>query len=73
MISVPPLPSTPEVAALPPPPPVQDKPPDVVMASQTVVARETSHGSLTWRTVIIVAVIITGLCLGGILWWSLWS
>ncbi|AEP11534.1 MULTISPECIES: protein kinase domain-containing protein [Chloracidobacterium] len=69
VITVPALPSAPEVVEPPPPPP--SLPVDTVMASQTVVAREVPRRSATWRTVIIVAVVIACVLLGSIIWWSL--
>ncbi len=68
VITVPALPSAPEVVEPPPPPSL---PVDTVMASQTVVAREVPRRSATWRTVIIVAVVIACVLLGSIIWWSL--
>ena len=69
VVTVPALPSAPEVVEPPPPPP--SLPVDTVMASQTVVAREVPRRSATWRTVIIVAVVIACVLLGSIIWWSL--
>lgn len=71
VVAVPALPpNVPEVPELPPPP---SRPGDTIMASQTVVAREVPRRSATWRTVIIVAVVIACVLLGSIIWWSLRS
>ncbi len=70
VVTVPAAPSSaPEVPEPLPP----SRPGDTIMASQTVVAREVPQRSATWRTVIIVAVVIASLFLGGIIWWSLRS
>ncbi|MCS7078806.1 MAG: serine/threonine protein kinase [Chloracidobacterium sp.] len=59
-----------ELSPTPKPTP-ENNPADIVMASQTVVAREKPRRSATWRTVVIVAVVIACLCIGGLIWWSL--
>lgn len=67
---LPPVEAAHEVApAAEPPPPA--KPADIVMASQTVLAREEPRRSATWRTVVIIAVVIACLFIGGVIWWSL--